>query len=88
MSSLLVDSRDIRDDMIPFVRREMVGSTNTIVYEMYKELGVNIDDEAARIMLAGIISETSQNPLLVVSTPWHGWHSLHSWASAAIPWLV
>ncbi len=49
---------DIRDDMIPFVRREMVGSTNTIVYEMYKELGVTIDDEAARIMLAGIISDT------------------------------
>ena len=58
MSSLSVDSRDIMDDMIPFVRREMVGSTNTIVYEMYKELGVNIDDEAARIMLAGIISDT------------------------------
>ena len=53
-----MDSRDIRDDMIPFVRREMVGRTNTIVYEMYKELGVNIDDEAARIMLAGIISDT------------------------------
>lgn len=49
---------DIKDNMIPFVRREMVGSTNTIVYEMYKELGVTIDDEAARIMLAGIISDT------------------------------
>ena len=49
---------DIKDDDIPFVRREMVGSTNTIIYEMYKELGVNIDDETARIMLAGIISDT------------------------------
>ena len=49
---------DILDNGIPFVRREMVGSTNTIVYEMFRELGVNIDDEAARIMLAGIISDT------------------------------
>ena len=49
---------DIKDDGIPFVRREMVGSTNTIIYEMYRELGVNIDDETARIMLAGIISDT------------------------------
>lgn len=49
---------DIADAGIPYVRREMVGSTNTIIYEMYNELGVNIDDEAARIMLAGIISDT------------------------------
>lgn len=49
---------DIKDSGIPFVRREMLGSTNTIVYEMYNELGIAIDDEAARIMLAGIISDT------------------------------
>ncbi len=49
---------DIKDNTIPFVRREMIGSTNTIIYEMYKELGVNIDDETARIMLAGIVSDT------------------------------
>ena len=49
---------DIKDSGIPFVRREMVGSTNTIIYQMFKELGVNIDDETARIMLAGIISDT------------------------------
>ena len=49
---------DIADSGIPFVRREMVGSTNTIVYEMYKEQGIAIDDETARIMLAGIISDT------------------------------
>lgn len=49
---------DIADTGIPFVRREMVGSTNTIIYEMYQELGVTIDDETARIMLAGIISDT------------------------------
>ncbi|MCR5424584.1 MAG: DHH family phosphoesterase [Bacteroidales bacterium] len=49
---------DIKDSGIPFVRREMIGSTNTIIYEMYKELGISIDDETARIMLAGIISDT------------------------------
>lgn len=49
---------DIADAGIPFVRREMVGSTNTIIYQMYKELGVAIDDETARIMLAGILSDT------------------------------
>ena len=49
---------DIADAGIPYVRREMVGSTNTIIYEMYRELGVNIDDETARIMLAGIVSDT------------------------------
>ena len=49
---------DIKDSGIPFVRREMVGSTNTIIYEMYKEQGIAIDDETARIMLAGIISDT------------------------------
>ncbi len=49
---------DIADATIPYVRREMVGSTNTIIYECYKELGVDIDDETARIMLAGIISDT------------------------------
>ena len=49
---------DIADSGIPFVRRDMVGSTNTIIYEMYKEQGIAIDDETARIMLAGIISDT------------------------------
>ena len=49
---------DIKDNGIPFVRREMVGSTNTIIYQMYKEQGIAIDDETARIMLSGIISDT------------------------------
>lgn len=49
---------DIRDVDIPYVRREMVGSTNTIIYEMYQELGVPIDRETAHIMLAGILSDT------------------------------
>ena len=49
---------DITDAIIPFVRREMVGSTATIVYETYREQGVTIDNETARILLAGIISDT------------------------------
>lgn len=49
---------DIRDATIPYVRREMVGSTCTIIYECFNELGVPIDDESAKIMLAGILSDT------------------------------
>ena len=49
---------DIRDNDIPYVRREMIGSTCTIIYEMYRELGVSIDDETAKILLAGLLSDT------------------------------
>ena len=50
--------RQIADAVIPYVRREMVGSTNTIIYQMYRELGIAIYNETARIMLAGILSDT------------------------------
>ena len=49
---------NILDNGIPYVRREMIGSTCTIIYEMYKELGVSIDDETAKILLAGLLSDT------------------------------
>ena len=49
---------DIPDSKVGYVRREMIGSTCTIIYECYKELGVPIDNETARILLAGIISDT------------------------------
>lgn len=49
---------EIAQSGIPIVRREMIGSTNTIIFGMYHELGVAIDDETARIMLAGIVSDT------------------------------
>jgi len=49
---------DIADAGIPFVRREMVGSTNTIIFKMYRELRVAIDNQTARVMLAGILSDT------------------------------
>ena len=49
---------DILDSGIPYVRREMIGAACTIIYEMYQEQGVSIDDELARILLAGIVSDT------------------------------
>ena len=49
---------DIKDSGIPYVRREMIGATCTIIFECYNELGVAIDDETARILLAGLLSDT------------------------------
>ena len=49
---------DIPDSGIPYVRREIIGSTCTIIYEMFKELGISIDDETAKILLAGLLSDT------------------------------
>jgi manganese-dependent inorganic pyrophosphatase len=49
---------DISNSNIPYVRREMIGATCTIIYEMYRELGVRIDDETAKILLAGLLSDT------------------------------
>ena len=49
---------DIKDSGIPFVRREMIGATCTIIYECYNELGVAIDDETAKILLSGLLSDT------------------------------
>ena len=49
---------DIMDNGIPYVRREMIGSTCTIIYRCYRELGVAIDDETAKILLAGLLSDT------------------------------
>lgn len=44
---------------IPINFRNMpVGSTNTIIYKMYRENNIEIDPEIAGIMLAGIISDT------------------------------
>lgn len=39
-------------------RNMIVGSTNTIVYELYKEAGVEIPKNIASIMLSGILSDT------------------------------
>lgn len=39
-------------------RNMIVGSTNTIIYEMYKETNTKITKEIAGLMLSGIISDT------------------------------
>ena len=39
-------------------RNMIVGSTNTIVYELFKEAGVEIPKNIASIMLSGILSDT------------------------------
>ena len=39
-------------------RNMTVGSTNTIIYEMYKEAGVRIPKEIAGLMISGILSDT------------------------------
>ena len=62
---------DISDADIPFVRREMVGATGSIVFEMFREQGIAIDDETAHILLAGIISDTrnlSKNTTCAIDT--------------------
>ena len=41
-----------------YVRREYYGSTCTIIWHLYKEAEVEVDDEIARILLAGILSDT------------------------------
>ncbi len=44
---------------LPINFRNMpVGSTNTIIYQLYKENNINIDKSIAGLMLAGIISDT------------------------------
>lgn len=49
---------DIRTS-IPIIFRNMpVGSSNTIIYYMYKEHNIEISKEAAGLMLSGIISDT------------------------------
>ena len=40
------------------IRNMAVGSTNTILYEMYKELKINPPHDIAGLMMAGIISDT------------------------------
>lgn len=43
---------------VPFIRREMIGSTCTIVWELYKEAKVSPDEQTSKILLAGILSDT------------------------------
>ena len=43
---------------VPYIRREAVGSTCTIIWELYQEAKVPLDDTVAHILLAGILSDT------------------------------
>lgn len=45
-------------------RNMSVGSTNTIIYEMYKENNISIPNDIAGLMLSGIISDT-----LILTSP-------------------
>ena len=57
----IVDHHNLGDIVtsIPInVRSMAVGSTNTIVYHMYKEHGIDIPRDIAGIMLSGILSDT------------------------------
>ncbi len=50
---------------MPIAFRNMpVGSTNTIIYMLYKEAGVNIPKDIAGLMLSGILSDT-----LILTSP-------------------
>ena len=49
---------DMATPRVPFIRREMVGSTCTLVWELYNEAGVPLSDDVARILLAGMLSDT------------------------------
>ena len=49
---------DMPEETIPYIRRELLGSTCTIIYNIYHELGLDMDDETARLLLAGIVSDT------------------------------
>jgi manganese-dependent inorganic pyrophosphatase len=41
-----------------YVNREILGSTCTIIWDLYKKADVKIDDEMAKILLAGLLSDT------------------------------
>lgn len=57
----VIDHHKIGDIKTPIpinFRNNPVGSSNTIIYNMYKENGVEIDKKIAGIMLSGIVSDT------------------------------
>lgn len=41
-----------------YVRRDYYGSTCTLIWHLYREAGVELDEEVAKILLAGILSDT------------------------------
>lgn len=49
--------REISEDLYCF-RNERIGATTSIVYEMYREKGVKIDEKIAGLLLSGLLSDT------------------------------
>ena len=45
-------------DGVPFVICETIGAASTLVWELFGKAGVEVDDTAAAVMLAGILSDT------------------------------
>lgn len=41
-----------------YVNRQIIGSACTIIWDLYKKADVKIDDEMAKILLAGLLSDT------------------------------
>ena len=48
----------VTEASLTFSKYEPIGSTCTIVYESFRELGVNIPDTIARVLTGGILSDT------------------------------
>ena len=57
----IIDHHQAGDMVGPgtFVYRKEVGSTCTLVWELYQQADVAVNDEMARILLAGLMSDTS-----------------------------
>ena len=49
---------DICEQNLVFYQAMPVGATCTIVYLLYRDSGVEVDDETARVLLAGLVSDT------------------------------
>lgn len=49
---------DMATPDVAFVYRKMIGSTCALVWQLYQEAAVPVDDATARILLAGLMSDT------------------------------
>ena len=49
---------DMATPDVAFIYRDMIGSTCTLVWELFEEAAVPVDDATAHIMLAGLMSDT------------------------------
>ena len=49
---------DATSDSSVYIRRDYYGSTCTLIWLLYKEADIKVDNEIAKILLAGILSDT------------------------------